>query len=510
LVHRVASLEPTGGRFGAGRIRAEADIRADDWFLTCHFVDDQVMPGTLMYECCLHTLRIFLMRLGWVGEHDEAVCEPVPGVASRLKCRGQITARTKTVTYEVVVKERGYRPEPYAMVDALMYADGKLIVDIGDMCLRFTGLTREKLRQTWGKATKASGGREPTGGSPTQFTRDDILALAIGNPSDAFGERFRPFDRKFIARMPGPPFLFVDRIVRADTEPFVMKAGGTVVGEYDVPSDAWYFAENRAPVMPFSVLVETALQVCGWTSAYLGSSLTSDRPLHYRNLGGKARQLREVRPDSGTLTTTVKVVRVSASGGLIIHDFDFSLRDTAGLVYEGSTTFGFFSPEALAQQVGIQDGKPQPAEGGEAFAYPEDAPFPGPMLRMMDEVVSWQPGNGLIEGRKVVRADEWFFKAHFYQDPVWPGTLGLEALVQLMQVVAVKRFGPCQRFEVNHGPHRWTYRGQVLPTNRDVRVQGIVTAVDETTRTVTADGWLSVDGLPIYRMSAFTVRAVSG
>ena len=68
LVHRVPSLDPTGGRFGLGLIRAEADIHPDDWFMTCHFVDDRVMPGTLMYECCLHTLRIFLMRLGWVGE----------------------------------------------------------------------------------------------------------------------------------------------------------------------------------------------------------------------------------------------------------------------------------------------------------------------------------------------------------------------------------------------------------------------------------------------------------
>ena len=79
LVDRVVQLDPTGGRFGLGLIRAEADIHPDDWFLTCHFVDDQVMPGTLMYECCLHTLRIFLMRMGWVGERDEVVCEPVPG-----------------------------------------------------------------------------------------------------------------------------------------------------------------------------------------------------------------------------------------------------------------------------------------------------------------------------------------------------------------------------------------------------------------------------------------------
>ena len=68
LVHRVPHLDPAGGRFGLGLIRAEADIDPDDWFMTCHFVDDRVMPGTLMYECCLHTLRIYLMRMGWVGE----------------------------------------------------------------------------------------------------------------------------------------------------------------------------------------------------------------------------------------------------------------------------------------------------------------------------------------------------------------------------------------------------------------------------------------------------------
>ena len=60
----------------------------------------------------------------------------MPGVASRLKCRGQVIATTRTVTYEVSIKELGYRPEPYAIADALMYADGKPIVEITDMSLR--------------------------------------------------------------------------------------------------------------------------------------------------------------------------------------------------------------------------------------------------------------------------------------------------------------------------------------------------------------------------------------
>ena len=48
LVDRVVSLDPAGGLFGLGQIRAEADIDPAAWFLTCHFIDDRVMPGTLM------------------------------------------------------------------------------------------------------------------------------------------------------------------------------------------------------------------------------------------------------------------------------------------------------------------------------------------------------------------------------------------------------------------------------------------------------------------------------
>src|SRR5262249_11571589 len=146
---RILHLDPAGGRFGIGLIRGEADIDPEAWFLTCHFVDDPVMPGTLMYECCLHTLRIFLLRLGFVGESAGVACEPVPGVASRLRCRGQVVGSTGKAVFEIAVKEIGYRPEPYAIADALMYADGKPIVEVVDMTLRLTRLTREAVERVW-------------------------------------------------------------------------------------------------------------------------------------------------------------------------------------------------------------------------------------------------------------------------------------------------------------------------------------------------------------------------
>ncbi len=147
-----SSLTPRGGRYGIGQITAEMDIDPQDWFLTCHFVDDRVMPGTLMYECCLHTLRIYLMRMGWVGEGDQTWCEPVPGVSSGLKCRGQVVETTRTVTYQVSIKELGYRPEPYAIVDALMFADGHPIVEIPNMSVQLAGLSQGKVEALWATA----------------------------------------------------------------------------------------------------------------------------------------------------------------------------------------------------------------------------------------------------------------------------------------------------------------------------------------------------------------------
>jgi acyl transferase domain-containing protein/3-hydroxymyristoyl/3-hydroxydecanoyl-(acyl carrier protein) dehydratase len=509
LVHRVTRLDPTGGRYGIGQIRAEADIHPDDWFLTCHFVDDQVMPGTLMYECCLHTLRILLLRLGWVGERSEVVFEPVPGVASQLKCRGQVTAQTRTVTYEVTLKERGYRPEPYAIADALMYADGKPIVEMRDLCLRLTGLTRERVRQVWRNASAAR---------PVLFGPESILAFSNGNPSEAFGDRYRIFDRdRFIARLPGPPYQFLDRIVHIEAQPWKMVAGGVVEAEYDVSPEAWYFAAERQPVMPFAVLLEIPLQVCGWLAAYMGSALTSKEDLCFRNLEGNGELLCPVGPDAGTLTSRICCTRIASSAGMIIQHYDFEVRSTRGPVYRGNTVFGFFTRSALAQQVGIRDAQLyQPSTGelarSRSFAYPDCPTLPDDRLRMIDQVdvllLDGGPnGLGLVRGSKRVRPEEWFFKAHFYLDPVIPGSLGLESLLQLLKVYALERWGRGEqaRLAMPPGKHRWVYRGQVIPSHRQVQVQAEVNACDDRRREVTTKGYFLVDGRVIYQMEDFTL-----
>jgi acyl transferase domain-containing protein/3-hydroxymyristoyl/3-hydroxydecanoyl-(acyl carrier protein) dehydratase len=573
LVHRILQLDPAGGRFGIGQITGEADIHPDDWFLTCHFVDDRVMPGTLMYECCLHTLRVYLLRMGWIGETDEFVYEPVIGEVSQLKCRGQVTEETKAVQYEITLKEIGYRDDgtPYVLAEALMYSDHRAIVQMKNMSVQLSGLKREKLEALWkiqnktmtasenGKfsvrarkdsaqnrsvysihedsvlceyssteLTPLSQKKDIFRGTHTKqvlFDNDSILAFAIGKPSDAFGDRYKVFDsERKIARLPGPPYKFLDRITSIENcEQWVLKAGGVIEAEYDVPVDEWYFTEDNQPYMPFAVLLEVALQPCGWLAGYLGSALTSDVDVSFRNLGGKATQYMKVPPEIGTLTTQVKMTSVSQSGGMIIQNYDYEMHSSKGLVYKGNTNFGFFSYQALADQIGIRDAKlhiPTELEKsrGKSFVYPVDAPMPADMMRMIDEIslydVEGGPnGLGFIEGTATVKQEAWFFKAHFYQDPVWPGSLGLESLLQLLKIFAWKRWQNGLKlgdFSFDsmalQQVHQWVYRGQILPADEKVTVQAVITDIDDESKTLKADGFLTVDGRIIYQMKDFTLR----
>jgi 3-hydroxymyristoyl/3-hydroxydecanoyl-(acyl carrier protein) dehydratase len=316
----------------------------------------------------------------------------------------------------------------------------------------------------------------------------------------------------------------MDRVTAVGGEPWVMQAGAMAEAQYDIPADAWYFSADRQPRMPFCVLLEAALQPCGWLAAYVGSALQSTTDISFRNLGGTAVQHRPITPDSGTITCSATLKKAATSGGMIIQEFDFTVADSQGLLYEGETMFGFFSKEALANQVGIRDAKPYlPTKAeiarGRSLDYPTAAPFPEKQLRMIDvielSVADGGPkGLGYLRGIKHVDPDEWFFKAHFYEDPVTPGSLGLESFEQLLKFAAHQRWG-LQEGEIFEAaaigaPHTWLYRGQIIPANSKVTVEAWITAVDDQRKVITGAGYLSVDGKTIYQMNDFTVGITRG
>lgn len=369
------------------------------------------------------------------------------------------------------------------------------------------------------------------------FSREKILAFAQGKPSHAFGEAYKVFDKdRQIARLPRPPYFFMDRILKADHPQWEMTTGQWIEAEYDIPGNEWYFEANRTNTLPFCILLEIALQPCGWLAAYAGSALQSDDRLHFRNLGGKAQLLGNIPKDTGTLTMRSRMTDVSKAGGMIIQNFDLEVLSHGRMVYQGTTNFGFFTKEALSNQVGIRNSRFTSELSAEKnydpVVFDDEAPItpldinsssnsgmPAKSLRMIDQIdyLDLTGGlykNGYIKASKKVDPKEWFFDAHFYQDPVCPGSLGVESFLQMLRFYLTQRYNiDTQGYEVAMAPgntHEWAYRGQIVPANKKVEIHAHVkeTSEESSQYMLIADGALSVDGICIYEMIDFGIKFI--
>jgi 3-hydroxymyristoyl/3-hydroxydecanoyl-(acyl carrier protein) dehydratase len=368
-----------------------------------------------------------------------------------------------------------------------------------------------------------------------------LLACAWGRPTQAFGAGYARFDGPLgLPHLPGPPYHFMTRIVATEGLPGGLEPGSAATADYDVPAEVWYFEQNGAPTMPFCVLMEAALQPCGWLATYVGSVLSSEAELRFRNLDGTGTVLREVAEGTAALRTRVELRDISRLGDMIIESFGATCTMLGGpaggeIAFEMETVFGFFPLPALASQVGLPPSDAERARLAEPGDYRVDlragpqrycagpARLPGPMLLMLDRVTGYWPeagqaGLGRVRAEKDVEPGEWFFKAHFFQDPVMPGSLGIEAMGQLLQWYLIERGAAADladpRFEpvMTGHPLTWRYRGQVLPTDGRLTIELEITGLggDERGRYATADGWLWVDGLRIYHVRDLGMRVVPG
>jgi len=328
----------------------------------------------------------------------------------------------------------------------------------------------------------------------------------------------------------------MDRVVKADHPQWKMQPGGWIEVQYDVPHDAWYFAANRTQTMPFCILLEIALQPCGWLAAFAGSALESDDRLHFRNLGGTVKVYQTISKDSGTLTIRSRMTEVSKAGGMIIQNFEMEVSNHGRRVYQGTTNFGFFTRTSLSNQVGIRDSQfnrqPIAQIDTPLHLFTDDAPItpadsgtsknlgmPSKALRMIDQIDRLDLDSGLykkgyIKGIKQVDPKEWFFDAHFYQDPVCPGSLGVESFLQLLRFFLIRKFNiPAQEYTAQITPdhsHEWIYRGQIIPSNKTIEVHAHIkeASVHSNRYTITADGCLTVDNICIYEMKNFCMEFI--
>ena len=137
-----------------------------------------------------------------------------------------------------------------------------------------TGVSYAEIEGLWRRSLPAAARAETS--KPARWDRRRLMTFSTGKPSEAFGQPYRAFDNeRFIARLPAPPFLFMDRVTRIDPRPWILKPDGWITAEFDLSPDAWYYQANRMPVLPYVALLEIPLQPCGWLASYMGSALAS-------------------------------------------------------------------------------------------------------------------------------------------------------------------------------------------------------------------------------------------
>jgi 3-hydroxymyristoyl/3-hydroxydecanoyl-(acyl carrier protein) dehydratase len=539
FLDEVTDFQPGGGPWGRGYLRAVSAVTPDAWFFQGHFKNDPCMPGTLMFEACLQAQSFLMAALGYTTTRDGWRFEPVQGESIPMVCRGQVTPASHELVYEVFVDEIVAGPEPTLYADVLCSVDGHKAFHARRVGLRLVPDWPLPLTDT--SAVDDSTGRpvavvHDRRGGEFAFGYESLLACALGRPSAAFGPLYEGRDGPVrVPRLPGPPYHFMSRVIEVDGEIGGMQDGSRVVVDYDIDGDEWYFDDNGFETMPHAVLLEAALQPCGWLASYVGAALTTDEELCFRNLDGTGTLHEEVRRGSKVLRTESTLTGISVAAGVIIVNFDVECTVEGRTVYSVKTVFGFFPPESLARQVG------QPTTDDERLLAlgPSDevldladrperyfggaARLASGRLGMLDRITTvrrdgGRDGLGHYRAERDIDPADWYFRAHFFQDPVQPGSLGIEAMIELLQFAMLDQDLDRDLADPRFEPLAlgvaltWKYRGQVIPSNEKVTVTVELSSISRSDDGVvaTARAALWCDGVKIYSAEDLGMRIVSG
>ncbi len=132
----------------------------------------------------------------------------------------------------------------------------------------------------------------------------------------------------------------------------------------------------------------------------------------------------------------------------------------------------------------------------------ELAKLPSPPFLLIDRIIEISSDNrkGKIIAEKNISIDEWFFQFHFRNDPVMPGSFGLDAVWQLIG------FFCCWKGSLGSGRALGVgtveFEGQIRPYNQAVRyeidIQRYSELKGQKTSIAIGDATVFVDGEPIY------------
>ena len=374
------------------------------------------------------------------------------------------------------------------------------------------------------------------------FTPWHMFEFATGNISNCFGPDFDVYQGRIPPRTPCGDLQVVTRVTDVQGTRLDLKNPSSCIAEYYVPEDAWYFTKNSHDSwMPYSLIMEIALQPNGFISGYMGTTLKyPEKDLFFRNLDGTGKLLKQIDLRGKTIVNKSVLVNTSIAGGAIIQSFTFDLSVDGVIFYTGKAVFGYFSADSLTNQLGMDKGQTKQswfAENGIAeseievfylnnkqcnlYHAPEGKPhyrLAGGQMNFIDKVSIVEGGGdggvAYVHGERTVDASDWFFRYHFHQDPVMPGSLGVEAIIELLQTYALKNDLGAEftnpRFVAPLTEVEWKYRGQITPVNKqmslDVHITDIIREPGEVR--IVGDANLSKDGLRIYHVKNIVLSII--
>ncbi|WP_431981282.1 3-hydroxyacyl-ACP dehydratase [Streptomyces qinglanensis] len=472
-----------------------------------------------------------IVRAGWQlllarALHDGLhLC--LPGAWARPAADAPVTVRLRDtgrlgnrLVLRAALTASGLVPRPYVTADIdVADADGPLG--------RLDGVSVSLQEAAGASVTPGSNGsgRRSSRGEPVYANELHMAHAAEGDLSVTYGPAARTSAAAVRPRLPRGDLLMLDRLV---TAPGTASASEPAyVTEYDVPPDPWYVRQN-AGVFPWFARLEIALQAAGFVGASLGSSLEYPREnLTVRNLEGHAELLNPMPLGGRTVRQHTTLLSHTPLPGALLQRSSFELSVAGEVFQRGGTVHGFFTEAALARQQGLDGGRhlppwilaqPEASAAADRFRPAGPAASPDHRLGFLGgaDCLSLPNGGrhrrGYLLATREISEEDWFFGRHFLDDPVMPGSCGVELLFQALRVHLARSavLSPDAAHALvpacGH-PLKWTYRGQILPHHQQLQAEIQISELHEHRGKLlaVADGSVWRDGLRIYEVEGIAL-----
>ncbi len=351
------------------------------------------------------------------------------------------------------------------------------------------------------------------------FDAAALNEFAAGSIVNCLGDVYSIYDGRQCPRIPNTDLLMMSRILEIEGQKRSFEPGAAITAAYDVPLKPWYMTGDTSS-LPISMMMEIGLQPCGFLAAWLETALQlPEIDFYFRNLDGQLSILHSSDPRGKTVLTRATLLKSFTSGSTIIQEFAFELTMDNGLFCEGQTSFGFFPLESIRSQNGIDAGKKIPPwlqENRQVIEQHSSVTVhtsASGKLNLLDEMTIVPQGGlnhaGYIYGSRKNSAQDWFYACHFKGDPVMPGSLGIEAIVQACHTYILQLEPQAKNIRIaTDSGFSWKYRGQILRQHQQMQIEVHFMPLSRTENgfVLCGDASIWADDIRIYQANQLCIQ----